>query len=72
MGFLVFPVFFVVVWGLFDALLGSPWGLVLSTLCGVVVPGLILAGAMLEDRDREREIASLRSDTQWPTDDRFP
>jgi len=70
MGFLVFPVFFVVVWGLFDALLGSPWGLVLSTLCGVVVPGLILAGAMMEDR--ERELASLRSGTQWPTDDRFP
>jgi hypothetical protein len=70
MGFLVFPVFFVVVWGLFDALLGSPWGLVLSILCGFVVSGLILACAMMEDR--ERELASLRSGTQWPTDDRFP
>ena len=59
MGFLAFPVLFFVVWAIFDALLGSPWGLVLAIVFGFVIPALLLTIGILEDRDRARELAEL-------------
>jgi len=59
MGFLAFPVLFLFVWALFDALLGSPWGLILAILFGFVLPGLLLAGGIAHDRERRRELAEL-------------
>ena len=59
MGLLAIPVLFVLVWAIFDSLLGSPWGLILAIFAGVILPALIFVVLALEARDERRELDEL-------------
>jgi hypothetical protein len=56
MGFLAFPILFIMVWAICDSLLGSPWGLILAILFGFVIPAIVLTAGILADREHQREL----------------
>ena len=59
MGLLAIPVLFVLIWAIFDNLWGSPWGLIMATVGGGILPALIFTVLALEARDERRKLDEL-------------